>query len=143
MSIVNCKVKFIRPRYQNLKDWTNDENNVYISRAGVVFIQNDETGKKERFPKLQSVFANPFKVGKDGSREQVLDMYKAYITDKLDEDPVLRQVLLELEGKNLGCWCHPEPCHGDVLLELLQVYKGRNYCDWCEDYEPFFRYASL
>jgi len=26
----------------------------------------------------------------------------------------------QLRGKTLGCWCKPEACHGDVLLELLQ-----------------------
>ena len=35
---VNCKVKFIRPQYKNLKEWVENENNVYIGRAGVVFI---------------------------------------------------------------------------------------------------------
>jgi hypothetical protein len=123
MSVVNCKVNFIRPQYQNLKEWMNDDNNVYIGRAGVVFIQNDEINKKERFPKEQSMFANPFKIGKDGTREEVIQKYKIYMSNKIESEYVLRQHLLELEGKNFGCWCHPEPCHGDVLLELIQKYK--------------------
>jgi len=46
MSVVNCKVKYIRPKYNNLKEWFDDyENNYYIGRAGIVFIN------KERFPK--------------------------------------------------------------------------------------------
>lgn len=29
------------------------------------------------------------------------------------------QVVHQLRGKNLACWCKPgEPCHADVLLEL-------------------------
>ena len=24
----------------------------------------------------------------------------------------------ELRGRDLVCWCAPEPCHGDVLLQL-------------------------
>jgi hypothetical protein len=28
--VVNCKVKFIRPQYDNLEEWTRDLNNVYI-----------------------------------------------------------------------------------------------------------------
>lgn len=27
-----------------------------------------------------------------------------------------------MKGKNLGCWCHPEPCHEDILLELIEKY---------------------
>jgi hypothetical protein len=44
MSVVNCKVKYIRPEYNNLKEWMNNPNNVYIGREGVVFID------KKRFP---------------------------------------------------------------------------------------------
>ncbi len=31
MKIVNVKVKFIRPQYENLSEWMEDENNVYWS----------------------------------------------------------------------------------------------------------------
>ena len=27
--------------------------------------------------------------------------------------------LHELDGKILGCWCKPKPCHGDVIAELV------------------------
>lgn len=31
----------------------------------------------------------------------------------------------ELRGKNLACWCKPgEPCHADVLLELANAPHG-------------------
>ena len=33
----------------------------------------------------------------------------------------------ELEGKTLGCFCKPEKCHGDVLLELLTQKKLKNF----------------
>ena len=31
----------------------------------------------------------------------------------------MREELNKLKGKNLGCWCYPEKCHGDVLIELI------------------------
>ena len=113
MSIVNCKVKFIRPKYKNLKEWIQDENNVYIGRAGVVFID------KKRFPIKSSPFCNIFKVGKHGTRTEVIQKYKKYIYTKLEEDPNLKAELQKLKGKNLGCWCYPQLCHGDILLELI------------------------
>ncbi len=128
MSVVNCKVKYIRPQYNNLKEWMDDPNNVYIGRAGVVFVTNEETGNKERFPKFSSVFANPFKVGKDGTREEVIALYRDYTEEKLEK--ATEQELIELismKGKNLGCWCHPEPCHGDVLLELIEKYYKKKH----------------
>lgn len=117
MSIVNCKVKYIRPKYNDLKEWMENENNVYIARSGVVFIDN------KRFPPKSSIFANPFKINKDGTREEVLAKYKNYIVDKLEKDDVFLQELLKLKGKNMGCWCCPEMCHGNILLELIQMYE--------------------
>jgi hypothetical protein len=117
MSIVNCKVQYIRPAYNNLKDWMNDENNVYIGRKGVVFIE------KIRFPQYSSNFANPYKIGKDGTREEVLFKYENYIANKLENNESLVAELLSLKGKKLGCWCYPEMCHGHVLLKLIDKYS--------------------
>jgi hypothetical protein len=113
MSVVNCKVKYIRPNYNNIKEWINDSNNVYIGRKGVVIID------KQRFPQTSSNFANPYKIGKDGTREEVLTKYKEYIIDKLENDNALLNELLLLKGKTLGCWCCPELCHGNILLDLI------------------------
>lgn len=123
MSVVNCKVKFIRPQYENLRDWMSDESNVYIGRAGVVFITNEASGKKERYPKVSSIFANPYKVGSDGTREEVIKKYQTYIESKLAQSPTLINELLSMQGKKLGCWCYPEPCHGDILLDLITKYQ--------------------
>jgi len=119
MSIVNCKVKFIRPEYNNLKEWGDNPNNIYIGRLGVVFIDGI------RFPKTSSNFANPFKIGKDGNRDEVIQKYKLYIIEKIEQNATLKQELLEMKNKNLGCWCFPEQCHGNVLLELINEYDKK------------------
>ncbi len=112
--VVNCKVGYIRPKYENLREWMKDPEHVYIARRGVVFVEG------ERFPKQDSVWANPFKIGKDGNREEVIAKYETYIRDRLVKEPALKEELLKLKGKCLGCWCAPEPCHGDVLLKLIE-----------------------
>jgi hypothetical protein len=114
MSVVNCKVQYIRPRYANLEKWCKDPNNVYIARRGIVFIN------KVRYPSQDSPFANPFKISKDVTREQVVEKYREYLLNKLNADENFRQEFYKLKGKNLGCWCSPELCHGNVILELLQ-----------------------
>ena len=48
--VVNVKVSYIRPQYNNLKEWCEDSNNVYIGRQGVVFVDG------QRYPKQASVF---------------------------------------------------------------------------------------
>jgi hypothetical protein len=96
-----------------------DKNNVYIGRAGIVFIDN------QRFPKQSSPFCNPFKISTHGTREEVIQKYRTYIVTRLENDPELKNMLMMMEGKNLGCWCYPEVCHGDILLELMDVYKNK------------------
>ena len=61
-----------------------------------------------------SIWGNPFEIGRDGTREQVIEKYRAWV----QEQPNLMARLPELRGKILGCWCAPAACHGDVLIEL-------------------------
>lgn len=60
-------------------------------------------------------WGNPFVVGKDGTRKEVIEKYKKYLTNNKE----LLKCLSELKGKTLGCWCKPAACHGDVLVEML------------------------
>jgi hypothetical protein len=62
-----------------------------------------------------SKWANPFKIGKDGSREEVIQKYRHWI---LANAVLVAQVSTELRGKKLGCSCKPNACHGDILAEL-------------------------
>lgn len=68
----------------------------------------------------KSVFANPYVIGRDGTRTEVLQKYENYIRRELVRRPDLIQALRELKGKRLGCWCAPQKCHGDVLIKLLK-----------------------
>ncbi len=63
-----------------------------------------------------SKWGNPFKIGRDGSREEVIKKYENYIMNK----PELLAGLHELRGKTLGCYCKPAACHGDVLARLAK-----------------------
>ena len=61
-----------------------------------------------------SKWGNPYVIGIDGNREEVIKKYRIYIIDKFGEEKIRE----ELKGKILGCWCYPLPCHGDVLSEI-------------------------
>jgi hypothetical protein len=65
-----------------------------------------------------SMWGNPFKIGVDGTREEVIQKYEEYVRN----NPELISALPELKGKTLGCWCHPKPCHGDVLVKLVKEF---------------------
>jgi hypothetical protein len=61
-------------------------------------------------------WGNPYIIGRDGTREEVIKKYRNYILGNTD----LMNSLDELKGKVLGCWCSPKACHGDVLVELIK-----------------------
>lgn len=65
-------------------------------------------------------WGNPFKIGVDGSRLEVISKYEKWIQTQ----PVFNDIH-ELRDKILGCHCSPKPCHGDVLLKL-----ANNLIDW-------------
>jgi hypothetical protein len=65
-----------------------------------------------------SKWGNPFVIGKDGNREEVISKYEAYIMSPRGEH--LRKALPELIDKTLGCWCSPKPCHGDILKQMVE-----------------------
>jgi hypothetical protein len=56
-----------------------------------------------------SKWGNPFKIYIDGTRLEVIEKYRGWITTSRTLDP------LELKGKDLCCWCKPAPCHADIL----------------------------
>lgn len=131
-SLCSVKVKNIRPEFNNLKEWSEDNNNVYIGRKGIVFITTEE-GTKERYPKKNSIWANPFKLTKENSIEEVLENYESYIKERLEYDENLVKKLKKLKKKNLGCWCVPMTindykeidmcCHGQILMKLCKKYN--------------------
>lgn len=67
-----------------------------------------------------SKWGNPFSVGKDGTREEVIGKYREWVVTQ----PHLMDSLESLRGKVLGCWCKPLACHGDVLVELLRKHDA-------------------
>lgn len=78
----------------------------------------------------QSKWANIFEIGKDGSREEVIEKYRLWINSR----PDLLVCLHELKGKVLSCYCKPLSCHGDVLIDLAESKWQKN---WFSNMLPF------
>jgi len=64
-------------------------------------------------------WGNPYIIGRDGDRKEVIDKYRQYIVMRRKD---LLNDLEELKGKRLGCWCAPKACHGDVLIDLINCF---------------------
>lgn len=64
-------------------------------------------------------FGNPFMIGVHGSRDKVVELYRDWIFEDTPEKAELRRsVKAELRGHDLVCWCAPQKCHAEVLLNL-------------------------
>jgi len=62
-------------------------------------------------------WGNPFVIGRDGTRAEVIAKYRAHLL----RSERLIAARPELRGKDLVCWCAPEACHGDVLVEFANA----------------------
>lgn len=90
------------------------DNAVYIGRENI------------KHNLKQSKFANPFPINELHTRDEVIEAYRKWLWQMLNSGVITKQDILELEGKDLVCYCNPHPCHGDVLLNAFRYYKEQN-----------------
>jgi len=89
---------------------------VHVSNGFDVYIGRNTGGLKDQG------WGNPYVIGRDGTRAQVIEKYRAYLLTR----PDLIARLPSLRFKKLGCFCKtasaPDTaCHGDVLVELASL----------------------
>jgi len=89
----------------------NSKFDVYIGRRGHGY---------------DGYFGNPIVIGRKCvcgithcSGGSTLECYRTYFYSRLDNDPMFKCMIEELRGKRLGCFCKPDPCHGDIIVEYL------------------------
>ncbi|MGW4330439.1 DUF4326 domain-containing protein [Nocardia sp. NPDC004573] len=76
------------------------------ARRHEVFVRIDRT----------SDWGNPYIIGRDGNRDDVITTHAHHLAQRVDLLIRLRRG--ELAGHVLGCWCAPQPCHGDTLTAV-------------------------
>jgi len=74
----------------------------------------------------RSALGNPFMIGKDGSRADVIATHEVWLRG---QHHVLR-ALPALRGQDLVCFCAPLPCHGDLLLRLANGSREELIAWW-------------
>jgi hypothetical protein len=104
--VVNVRKAALRERgFDDFIDWVTDPSHIYIGRNMNFYVKGA----------LGSPWQNPFPL-KKYSVKQSLAMYE----DHVRNGPLFDR-LSDLAGaRELGCWCHPAPCHGEVLVKLLR-----------------------
>lgn len=87
----------------------------------------------------KSVLANPYHIGKDGNRNEVIEKYRKWLwlnikeklSNKYNEvwNELVRIGELVLDGKNvdLVCYCKPFECHGDVIVSCINWMISKGY----------------
>ncbi len=94
----------------------------YVGRSG--------SYRKELGEDLSGL-GNPFVMGRDGGREEVVEKYGKWLFPKLrkgvesKEKELFFRIVEEVESGNdieLVCWCKPALCHGDVLKKFVEMY---------------------
>lgn len=63
-----------------------------------------------------SPWGNPFIIGEHGDRATVITKYAQWLNTQLAANP---NFIEPLRGHDLLCFCSPQPCHGDIILQKL------------------------
>lgn len=109
MSVVNIRKKELNKRgIKDFAEWEEKNNTIYIGRDMNFFVNGTYASKWE----------NPF-VLKNYDIDSSLELYELHIKNSPDN---LLDQLCELKNKELGCWCAPNKCHGDVLIRMIKKY---------------------
>ena len=62
-----------------------------------------------------SKYGNPFTIGKDGDRTEVIAKYEAWLPTQPE---LVAAAKVELRGRDLVCFCAPQACHGHILMRV-------------------------
>lgn len=100
-----------------------DTYDTYIGRAGAV-----EGGTPDGISDKHSMantsigergwLGNPYPEAEYG-REQCIELFERDFTDRIESDAAFRRAVDALEGEILGCWCVPEACHGEAIIDYI------------------------
>ena len=69
-------------------------------------------------------WGNRWRVGRDGSRDEVIALYRADLWRRIRAGEIALEELAELDGCWLACWSDT-PCHGDVLARAAAWASGQ------------------
>ncbi|HBE17106.1 MAG TPA: hypothetical protein DDW51_05705 [Cyanobacteria bacterium UBA11367] len=101
---------------------------IYIGRAN------------QQYQLPESILSNPFLIGKDGTRAEVVEKYRKWLWSEhvkpfieMDKSSPLIVELLKLLRINerreisLVCWCTPALCHGHIIAKCLDFLAKEGY----------------
>lgn len=100
-------IKMIKTKIINLRKWhPKDLKYIRIDRG--------------------TIYGNPYviSIAKNISREKAISEYEKYLRILIKTKKICIKELMRLDGETLACWCKPLPCHGDVIIKILEEIKA-------------------
>lgn len=101
-----------------------------VNKKDDSYVENPET---DLYVGRPSVFGNPFIIGRDGTRDNVVNLYRVYLAQHLSrssgsEDYIFAQLMkLAREHKagktvRLVCYCAPKKCHAEIIKAWIEKF---------------------
>lgn len=94
------------------------------------------SGPRDVYIGRPSALGNPFTITDLQTRERVIANYQKWLNWKISSDDDLVCNALERIGEmvmddtgqpvRLVCFCHPKPCHGDVIKAVIEAAVKEN-----------------
>jgi hypothetical protein len=107
--------------------------------ARVVHVRDNVRGalyvgrQNTRLMLVRSPLANPFVIGREGNRKEVIERYRDWLNHEVlvRRNRTIIEALIHARGETLSCWCRhvgeertgKNACHADVILEFLDRYS--------------------
>ena len=95
MGVVHCK---------------RDPYDVYIGRG-----RCHQSGELGQWGNPFSHRSSKYPVIRVATVEEAIERYRSWLWSEIAAERIDLEQLAALDGKTLGYWCAPNPCHGEVL----------------------------
>jgi hypothetical protein len=99
-----------------------------------IFVNNRKETSFGYFVGRPSVLGNPFKIGLDGNRDEVIDKYRAWLWGEIKAGGSVWKELQKVyhlykqrKGVVLLCFCYPEACHAQVIGSALVWMQAQGF----------------
>lgn len=120
MSVIQVKKKMFKV-VNGYKSGFIGENKIYIGRAN------------KKLNLQNSPLANPYVIGKDGDRDEVVHKYRVWLNEQVKVRNKIYDYLVNLSRLHqspdeffLVCYCFPNRCHGDIVINALNYILENN-----------------
>jgi hypothetical protein len=114
--------------------WILNVKQFQIWKTEYVYVGRSAPNNAMFAVRQESPLANPFVIGKDGDRKQVIEKYRKWLWEqcKIPQSTAKRELDRLVEKYKRGesivlvCWCAPKRCHADIIKRAIEHFAKGN-----------------